>query len=56
MENKENKEVLENKEEVIDYTKLPAGHDVLKPMLDFLPNEQAKDGLLAGFSMFMSIM
>lgn len=52
----ENKEKKENVQETIDYTKLPAGHEVLKPMLDFLPNEQAKEGLLAGFTMFMSIM
>lgn len=53
MENEEKKEVIQ---ETTDYTKLPAGHEVLKPMLDFLPDEETKEGLLAGFTMFMSIM
>ena len=39
-----------------DYTKLPEGFEALKPMLDFLPNEEAKEGLLAGFTMFLSLM
>ncbi len=42
--------------EIIDYTKYPDGLNVLKPMLDFLPNDQAKDGLLAGFTLFLALM
>lgn len=40
----------------LDLTKLPEGHEALKPMLDFLPNDEAKEGLLAGFTLFLSLM
>ncbi len=40
----------------IDYTKYPDGHEALKPMLAFLPNDEAKKGLLAGFTMFLALM
>ncbi|WP_282432013.1 MULTISPECIES: hypothetical protein [Dehalobacter] len=43
-------------QENIDYTKYPDGHEALKPMLDFLPCEEAKAGLLIGFTLFMSLM
>ena len=39
-----------------DYTKYPEGHEALLPMLDFLPDEESKYGLLAGFTMLMSLM
>jgi len=42
--------------EKIDYTKYPDGHEALKLMLDFLPSEEAKEGLLIGFTVFMSLM
>ncbi len=42
--------------EQIDYTKFPDGFEALKPMLGFLPNEEAKEGLLAGFTLFLSLM
>ena len=42
--------------EKIDYTKYPQGHEALKPMLDFLPDDGAKEGLLAGFTLFLSLM
>ncbi|WP_415534958.1 hypothetical protein [Dehalobacter sp. 4CP] len=42
--------------EKIDYTKYPDGHEALKSMLDFLPSEEAKAGLLIGFTVFMSLM
>lgn len=41
---------------LIDYTKYPEGHEALKPTLEFLPDEAAKDGLLAGFTLFLSLM
>ena len=53
-ESKNKNESIEN--EVIDYTKYPAGHEALKPMLDFLPNDESKYGLLAGFTLFLSLM
>lgn len=40
----------------IDYTKFPEGFEALKPMLSFLPSEEMKDGLLAGFTWFLSLM
>jgi hypothetical protein len=39
-----------------DYTKYPEGHEALKPMLGFLPDEENKEGLLAGFTLFLSLM
>ena len=45
----------ENKKE-IDYTKYPEGVEALKPMLDFLPDDAAKEELLAGFVLFLSLM
>ena len=45
----------ENIEEM-DYTKYPDGVEALKPMLDFFPDDAAKDGLLAGFILYMSLM
>ncbi len=42
--------------EQIDYTKYPQGHEALKPMLEFLPNDEAKEGLLAGFTLFLALM
>lgn len=42
--------------EKVDYTKYPDGLESLKPMLDFLPNDEAKDGLLAGFTVFLALM
>lgn len=45
----------ENIEEM-DYTKYPDGVEALKPMLDFLPDDAARDGLLAGFVLFLSLM
>lgn len=42
--------------EVIDYTKYPDGLNALKPMLEFLPNDQAKDGFLAFFTLFLALM
>ena len=39
-----------------DYTKYPEGHEALKPMLGFLPDEETKEGLLAGFTVFLSLM
>ncbi len=43
-------------EEKKDYTKYPEGFEALKPMLDFLPDEQTKEGLLAGFTLFLALM
>lgn len=42
--------------EELDLTKYPQGHEALKPMLDFLPSEEMKDGLLIGFTLFLSLM
>ena len=42
--------------EKIDYTKFPEGFEALKPMLDFLPNDEIKEGLLAGFTLFLALM
>lgn len=40
----------------IDYTKYPEGHEALKTMLGFLPDEETKEGLLVGFTVFLSLM
>jgi hypothetical protein len=40
----------------VDLTKLPAGHDMLKPLLNFLPSDEAKGQLLAGFTLFLALM
>lgn len=42
--------------EKVDYTKYPEGHEALIPMLSFLPNDEMKYGLLAGFTLFLSLM
>lgn len=47
---------MNNENEKIDYTKFPDGIEALKPMLDFLPDEETKEGLLAGFTLFLSLM
>lgn len=50
--------MADHKEKIkeMDYTKYPDGVEALKPMLDFLPDDAAKDGLLAGFVLFLSLM
>lgn len=40
----------------VDLTKYPEAFEALKPMLQFLPNEEAKEGLLVGFTFFMAMM
>lgn len=42
--------------EDIDYTKFPQGFEALMPMLEFLPNDEEKFGLLAGFTLFLALM
>lgn len=40
----------------VDLTKYPDGLDPLKQMLVFLPDEESKEQLLAGFTLFMALM
>ena len=47
---------MSEQEKKVDLTKLPEGHEALKPMLFFLPNDEAKQGLLNGFTLFLSLM
>ncbi len=52
----ENNELKDDELKNIDLTKWPEGHEALKPVLDFLPNDEAKNALLAGFTLFLSLM
>lgn len=47
---------MDEKVKEVDYTKYPEGVEALKPMLDFLPDDASKEGLLAGFVLFLSLM
>ncbi len=40
----------------VDVSKYPQGPETLKKALDFLPNEDAKNGLVYGFVLVLSFM
>lgn len=40
----------------VDVSKFPQGPETLKKILDFLPNEEAKNELVFAFALFLSMM